>query len=389
MKRPVKRLMSLLALSFAFTAASFAQIGKSVTIPAGSDEDKALTPINSAADGPDKVALIDKFMSDYGKGDFELLGDQLYVQTYLAQKNYPKVYEYGDKALALDPNNLATAINMLRAADAQGDTSKMFDVGEKAGGMIAAYRASPAPSGMTADDWKMTQAHALKDEEGDIQYVEYTLVNAAFKTTDPKARAKLFERYAVAFPDSSYATTAREQTAIAYQQAQDTPHMLAAAQAALDKDPSDISMLILLADSWSDKGLELDKAAADAQKALDALKDAKKPDNVTDDEWQKQTTLEKGIAYSAIGEVDVRKTKNAPAVDAFKQASPLLKSNNYYYGRNLYRLGFTLAKMQKTAEARTVLTEAVSVDSPFKSLAQETLNKIGGPVAKSGAHKSS
>jgi len=69
-------------------------------------------------------------------------------------------------------------------------------------------------------------------------------------------------------------------------------------------------------------------------------------------------------------------------VDAFKQASPLLKSDAFSYGRNLYRLGFTLAKMQRTPEARTVLTEAVSVNSPYKAKAQETLNKIGGSTKK-------
>lgn len=383
------RVIFLLVASFGFATALSAQIGKTVTVPAGSDEDKALGPIYAASDGPDKVALIDKFMSDYGKGDFELLGDQLYVQTYLAQKNYAKVYEYGDKALALDPNNLVTAVNIIRAADAQSDTAKMYDVGEKAGAMITRFKESPAPEGTSANDWAATKDHVLKEEEADIGYVEYTMVNAAFKTTDSAARAKLFDRYAAAFPDSSYTITVREQEAVAYQQAQDTPHMISTAQAILDKDPNNVSMLILLADAWSDSGQQLDKAAANAQKALAALKDAKKPDNVTDEDWQKQTALEKGIAYSAIGEIDVRNSKNAPAVDAFKQAGPLLKSNNYYYGRNLYRLGFTLAKMQRIPEARTVLTEAVSVDSPYKSLAQQTLTKIGGSAGKAGARKSS
>lgn len=385
----MKRILVLLVLSFVFAVAASAQIGKTVTVPAGSDEDKALTPIYSAPDGPEKVALLDKFMSDYGKGDFELLGDELYVQTYLAQKNYAKVYEYGDKALALDPDSLTTAVNIIRAADAQGDTAKIYDFGEKAAAMISHYKASPAPEGTSASDWAAAKDRTLKDAESDISYVQYSMVNAAFKTTDPAARAKLFERYVAAFPDSSYTMNVREQTAIAYQQAQDTPHMISTAQAILEKDPNNVSMLILLADVWSDSGQQLDKAADYAQKVLDVLKDAKKPENVTDEDWQKQTSLEKGIACSAIGEVDVRKTKNAPAVEAFKQANPLLQGNNYYYGRNLYRLGFTLAKMQRTAEARTVLTEAVSVDSPFKPLAQETLNKIGGPVSKRPARKSS
>ena len=113
----------------------------------------------------------------------------------------------------------------------------------------------------------------------------------------------------------------------------------------------------------------------------------KKPNNVSDDQWQQQVSIEKGIAYSSLGEVYVVKGRNAPAVDAFKQANPLLKSNAFYYGRNLYRLGFTLAKMQRIPEARTVLTQAVSVNSPYRSRAQETLDKISGAAART--HKSS
>jgi tetratricopeptide (TPR) repeat protein len=385
----MKRLIVLIVLFLGLTTAASAQIGKTVAVPAGSDEDKALAPIYSAPDGPDKIALLDKFMTDYGKGDFELLGDQLYVQTYLAQKDYAKVYEYGDKVLKLDPDSLSAAVSVIRAADAQGDTPKLFDVGEKISAILARFKASSAPEGTLPNQWAATKEQALKDEDADISFVEYALVNAASKTADPASRVKLFERYAAAFPDSPYTLSVREQAAYAYQQLQNTAKMTETAQSILAANPGDVSMLILLADSLSDSDKQGDKATAYAQKALDALKDAKKPDNLTDDQWQQQESLEKGIAYSTIGEVDVIKGKNAPAVDAFKLANPLLKSNNYYYGRNLYRLGFTLAKMQRLPEARTVLTEAIAVDSPYKAKALETVNKIGGPITKGSTHKSS
>jgi tetratricopeptide (TPR) repeat protein len=208
------------------------------------------------------------------------------------------------------------------------------------------------------------------------------MVNAAYKTKDFPPRIQLLERYAKAFPDSQYTLAVREQTAIAYQQAQNAPKMIETAQSILTKDPDNISMLLLLADNWSENGQQLDKAAADAKKALNLLGQAKKPDNVADDQWQKQVSIQKGLAYSALGQVYVNNNQDAQAVDAFKQASPLLKSDAFSYGRNLYRLGFTLAKMQRTPEARTVLTEAVSVNSPYKAKAQETLNKIGGSAKK-------
>jgi tetratricopeptide (TPR) repeat protein len=383
------RLTGLLLMFLALAITTAAQFGKSVSVAAGTPEDKALAEIYAAPDGPDKIALLDKFMTDYGKGDLELLGDQLYVQSYLAQKNYAKVYEYGDKALALDPDNFSTAVSMVHAADEQGDANKVFDEGEKVAAIVTRYKAAPPPEGVTADRWSTQKEQTLKNAEGDISYVQYAMVNAAYKTADPAARAALFERFVSDFPDSSYATTVREQTAIAYQQAHNQAKMLATAQSLLTSDPDNISMLLLLADTWCNDPRQVDKAAADAQKALDLLAQAKKPDNVADDQWQKQISLQKGLAYSSLGEANVNKGRNPQAIDNFKQAAPLLKSDNFSYAQNQYRLGFTLAKLKRIPEARTVLTEVLAYDTPYKQLAKDTLDKIGGPVSNKPAHKKS
>jgi hypothetical protein len=385
----MQRLMILIAILLSVSATASAQIGKSVSVSAGTPEDKALTEIYAAPDGPEKVALLDKFMADFGKGDMELLADQLYVQTYLAQKNYAKVYEFAAKELAVDPTNVSAAVAMVHAAEEQGDLKKLYDAGDKVAEIVAQYKNAPAPEGTAPDQWARQKTTNLANVQGDVGYVEYALVNAAYKTTDPAARAALFERYVTMFPDSPYTPTVREQTAIAYQQAQQIPKMLDTAQRILVTDPNNISMLLLLSDYWTENGQQLDKAAEYAQQALDQLAQAKKPDNLSDDQWQAQVLVEKGLAYSAIGEANVNKGRNQPAVDAFKQASPLLKSNTVLYARNLYRLGFTLAKMERIPEARTVLTEAVSINSPYKSKAQETLNKIGGPVSGKAKSKSS
>jgi tetratricopeptide (TPR) repeat protein len=366
-----------------------AQIGKNVSVAAGTPEDKALTDIYAAADGPDKIALLDKFMADYGKGDMELLGDQLYVQSYLAQKDFAKVYEYGNKVLALDPQNFSTAVIMVHAAEEQADSAKLFDAGEKVAAIVTRYKAAPAPEGTPADTWIAQREGVLKTVQGDLGYVQYAMLNVAYKTPDATARAALLERYAATFPDSTYTLSAREQTAIAYQQAQNSPKMLAAAQSLLTSNPDDISMLILLADTWCNDPAHLDKAATYAQHALDLLVQAKKPDNVDDDQWQKQIALQKGLAYSSLGEVNVNKGRNPQAIDAFKQASPLLKSDTFSYAQNQYRMGFTLAKMQRIPEARVVLTEVIGLNSPYKARAMDTLNKIGGPITSGKTSKKS
>jgi tetratricopeptide (TPR) repeat protein len=139
-------------------------------------------------------------------------------------------------------------------------------------------------------------------------------------------------------------------------------------------------MLLLLADYYSDKGQELDKADADAKKAIDLLAAAKKPDNMSDDDWQKRIAFQTGIAWSAEGQVLINRNNLEGAASAFQKASPLLKSNTVYYARNLYRLGFTYARMKKIPEATAALNEVISMDTPFKALAQQTLQQIGSPA---------
>jgi hypothetical protein len=85
--------------------------------------------------------------------------------------------------------------------------------------------------------------------------------------------------------------------------------------------------------------------------------------------------------------VNIEKKDNAQAVENLKAAAPLLKSDEGSYGRNEYRLGFALLNLKRMPEAKAAFTEAASVNSPYKALAQEKLK--GMSAAKAGAPKKS
>jgi tetratricopeptide (TPR) repeat protein len=376
----MRHTISIIAFLLTATTAS-AQMGKTISVNAGTPEDKALAEIYAAPDGPEKIALLDKFTAEFGKGDMELLADQLYAGTYLAQKNYVKTYEYAQKALTLDPDNLSTAVTLVHAAEEQGDTAKIFDAAERANAIVINFKSAAPPAGMSKENWEQQKQGILRGAQDDISYYQNATFNAAYKLTDSKSRAGYMERFAKDFPNSPYAVNAREQIAFSEEQAQNFPKMMDAAQAVLAADPKNVDMLVLLSDYWSEKGQQLDKAGEYAQKAIDILSKQQKPEGVDDAQWQQQVSMQKGLAYSALGEVYVNQTFNAQAINAFRQATPLLKSNPTSYARNQYRLGYTLAKMQKIPEARAALTEAASIDSPYRALAQQTLAKISG-----GAH---
>jgi tetratricopeptide (TPR) repeat protein len=376
-KRLLVRAILFLAIVIGAAMPARAQIGKSVPIPANSDADRALTRINGTADPAQKLALIDKFAAEQGQGDMAIVADDLYVNYYLAAKNYDKAFEYGDKLFTVDPDNLANGVNMVRAAQEKGDTEKMFSYGDKVAGILQRYKALAAPEGKSEESWANQRKQTLESARDNITYAQQLLLNGAYRTPDAAKRAGLLVRFAHMFPDSPYADQALGVAAASYQQAQNGPKMLEVANGLLARDPNNVGMLILRADYYAEKGEQLDKAESDAKKAMSVLESAKKPDGVTDEQWQQQTMLQKGLALSDLGQISIQKKDNAQAVENLRTAAPMLKSDANSYARNQYRLGFALLNLKKVPEAKAAFTEAASVNSPYKGPAQDKLKGLG------------
>jgi tetratricopeptide (TPR) repeat protein len=378
MKRTSQTIGIAALLIFAIRPACGQQIGKYVPIPAGSDADHALTEINGTADPAQKLALIDKFSSTLGHGDMEIVADDLYVNYYIAQKNYDRAFEYGDKLFALDPDNLSNEVNMIRAASAKGDSEKVMAYGEKLSGILQRFKAESPPAGMQADDWQRQKTATLESNKENINYIEDTTFMAEYHMPNAAKRAAALTHFAQTLPDSPYANQALGVAATSYQQAQNIPKMLEVADGLLAKDPNNIGMLLLLSDYYSEQGEQLEKAESSAKKAIALLGSAPKPDGVTDEQWQQQVSLQKGLALSSLGQVEIQKKENTQAAENFEAAAPLLKANEGSYGRNQYRLGFALLNLKKNGEARKAFAEAASVNSPYKALAQAKLKTFVG-----------
>ena len=358
------------------------QIGKFVPIQAGSEVDHALTEINAATDAAQKVALMEKFAAGPGsEGDYPLVADGLFVDYYIAQKNYDKAFEYGDKLFALDPDNFANALNMIRAASEKGDVDRLISYGEKAQGILKRYKDAPAPAGIAASDWERQKSQTLENNKDGIAYIQQAVFSGAYQAKDAAKRAGLLARFAQIYPDSPYANQALGVAATSYQQAQNTPKMLEVANGLLAKDPNNLGMLLLLSDYYCDKADQLAKGETYAKKAISLLDAAPKPEGLADEQWAQQKSLQKGLALSSLGQVNIEKKENTQAVENLRAAAPLLKPDDGSYARNQYRLGFALLNLKKNAEAKEAFTQAASVNSPYKALAQEKL-KAGAGAAQ-------
>jgi tetratricopeptide (TPR) repeat protein len=372
---------TLFVLGYSACPAFAQQIGKYVPIQAGSDADHALTAINAATDPAQKLALIDKFAAGAGQeGDYPITVDGLYVETYITLRNYEKAFEYGDKLFALDPDSFTNAQNMVRAASEKGDVDRLIAYGEKAQGIYQRFKAAPPPAGSSEQLWEQNKALALEANKDGYAYIQQAVFSGVYQVKEPGKRAELLARFAKIFPDSPYASQALGVAATSYAQAQNTPKMLEVANGLLAKDPDNLGMLLVLSDYYCDKTDQLAKAETYAKKAISLLDSALKPEGATDEQWAQQKNLQKGLALSSLGQVNIEKKANTQAVDNLKAAAPLLKQDDASYGRNQYRLGFALLNLKRTAEAKEAFTQAASVNGPYKSLAQDKLKAAAAPA---------
>jgi tetratricopeptide (TPR) repeat protein len=378
-------LIAVFLLVTGFVPACMAQLGKNVMIPAGSETDRQLTAINAATDPAQKLQLIDQFSQAHPDGDLQIVADEQYVSYYINAKQYDKAFESGDKLFALDPDNYSNAVNMVRAANEKGDTEKLYAYGEKAAGILQRFKAMNAPEGTPADNWARMKAEKLESIKDNEDYIEQSLIRAAYGVKDPAKKADYLQRFAKMYPDTPQGEQALTVAVSAYQQAQNRAKMQEVANSVLAKDPNNVGVLLLLADDYSERADQLDKAEAYAKKASSVVDTAKKPENLTDDQWKQQTSIQKGLALSALGQINIEKKQNAVAVDNFIKAAPLLKSNALLYARNQYRLGYAYLNLKKNPEAKQAFTEAASLDTPFKVPAQQKLSELG--AAKPVPHK--
>jgi tetratricopeptide (TPR) repeat protein len=374
----MRRVATALVILLALAATAAAQMGKQVSVRAGTAEDRLLAAIQASRDPGERLELLNEFLAETEGTDASLLAYELLLNHWWAEKDYAKAYDAGEKALGVDPDNFATAVNLFRIATEQQNAERMDRYGRIVGEIVQRYKARPMPEGMDETMWRHTQQQTLEEAASSINYVELTLFNSAYQQSEPAARAAALERFLEAFPESTYAMNAQMVVAATYQQSQQYDKMLRFANAVLERNPSSYAMLLLLADYWSERGEELDKAEANATRALELLDALERPEHLGEEEWEQEISVRKGLAYSALGQVHIHRRRHAQAVEAFQAASPLLKNEPISYARNLYRLGFTLAQMRRTAEARRILTEAISIESPYKQLAQQTLNQISG-----------
>jgi hypothetical protein len=126
-------------------------------LKAGSPEDEAYTKIEAEKNADAKLALLldfEKKFPNTNKGTMVTIY-MMTMDIYSDKNESAKIAEYGDKAIAKDPENVSALLRVSRNYTVERtNLGKAVEYAEKAKKLLGGMRTQPTPTGQTDAQWK-------------------------------------------------------------------------------------------------------------------------------------------------------------------------------------------------------------------------------------------
>jgi hypothetical protein len=217
------------------------------------------------------------------------------------------------------------------------------------------------------DAWKGRQQFAKEAEE----YAEYALAVSASQASDPAITIQLTDALIAQDPKSDQIDTAAPQYLAALGK-QGAAKAAAGANKILAGRPENEYALDAVARNWSSPG----PALAAANKLVGVIGRKKKPESMSEADWQKTRNDMLGSAYVSAGVLQAGASRWADADRNLKAALPLVGGNStmlsyayYYLGVSNYQMGKLTADKSKMLTGVQYTEKAVSTGGPMQGQA--------------------
>jgi tetratricopeptide (TPR) repeat protein len=354
-------------------------------IPAGSPEDKALQAINAESDTEKRIPMLQSFLQQFaGNPQAVIYGQWQLAQQYLDSGDIAKAMDYGQKALAGQPNNLDILVFLAGAANKAKAYDVVVDCAVRGATAFHGIASEPKPEGVSPELFADHIKSAQEPSRGAYEFLEVAGLNAMVAETSAKKRMGYIERYISAFPGSRFQEQVTALGVSTLGELKDSARLLSFSDKALAANPKSVTTLVALSEAFGDSSDAAagTRAESYARKALDLTKDpAAAPSDAG------QLRLYTGLAHSALGYALLKEDKNLPAIAELKTATGDLKGQGDAYSAALYRLGFAYAKTGKLAEAKATLTELAAIQGPYQGPARDLLAKVQAGAAKASTKR--
>ena len=126
-------------------------------VQTGSAEDNAFQKIDAEGNPDGKITLLLAFEKDFPQSKAIREAYLQLVQLYQDKNDSPKIIEYSEKTLKVDPGNLVALLTATRAYSLEGkpaSVERAIQYGTRAEAEIVKLKSGPPQQGYTDADWK-------------------------------------------------------------------------------------------------------------------------------------------------------------------------------------------------------------------------------------------
>lgn len=328
---------------------------------------------------PRKLALLEKYVAEYPKATSIAWVYEQLLPIYVEAMQWDRVIATAEGLLAVDPNDLDSAHDALKAAEAMNDPELRTKYAELAWDLASRALQLPKPSDPDdLPDWTKQIAFAREV----LDYSEYTLATLAAGQTDDAKRAELTQALQERNPQSKFLALTKKATVI--ELATLNPQKaIQLAEEGLAKDPDNIDFLMTIADHDMSLERNLPQVLARSLHILELVQGTPQPADITPAEWEKKKAKFTGWASWMAGVVYGKQARYGlsdrylrVALSYIQGDHRLLAAAYFYLGYANYALAGELADKGRAIDAVKFSKQCAEMDSPFHSLALKNLEAL-------------
>jgi len=235
----------------------------------------------------------------------------------------------------------------------------------------------PAPAATAAPAGQPAPAQQKKEIKDPAEYNAYV---GAVQQQDPNAKISGLEAFLQTYPNSVMKEDALELLMASYEQTGNTAKMVDAANRVLQANPNNLRALALLsfnarraAEAGQNAQQNLAQGAQYAERGLQALQTAQKPEGMSDADFQKLKTQTSSI-FNGVAGMNALQTKNYPLAQERLQAAVDAAPNDL---RDVYPLALAYLTAPKPEDVKGLWYIARAANLAAGGTAQAQITAFG------------
>ena len=328
---------------------------------------------------PRKLALLEKYVAEYPQTTSIAWVYEQLLNIYMEAMQWDSVLATAEGLLAADPNDLDSAHDALKAAEAQANPELITKYAELAWDLATRTLQSPKPADPEdLPDWNKQMEFAREN----LKYTEYTLANQAAAQTDDTKREELIAALQQRNPQSQFLFLTKKPTVIELASL-NPAKALQLAEQGLVENPDNIDFLMTVADHDINLEKNLPLTLKYALRILELVQGKPQPDGITPEEWAKKQAKFSGWANWIAGVIYGKQARYGlsdrhlkAALGYIRDDARLTAAAYFYLGYDNYALAGELADKGRAVEAVKFSKQCADMDSPFRSLALKNLEAL-------------